>query len=455
MISSALKTTPLLVLIFVLAATQGWAAVQKYFQPEISASQEYTDNVFLTDGNEEDEWITTVSPGLTLEAIWQSFETRLSYEAGFSFYEEFDELNSVRHSGSFEAIKTLSRRLTFSLFDTLTRTEEPYDRTELSLQEEDDRPEAPEGIRDLTLDRSREPRLTNLATARLDADFGRRSSAYAEYSYGLVEDDDPAADDSQSHSPAIGGIAWLTDRFAIDFLGEYARGLFEAEAPDREPEDDFHLWDGSIRLIRSFTRSLDGFVGYRHTYIDFDGDEVDYQVYQPSLGVDYRYHEYGTLSLAAAYYDRDFDEDRQAELEEEDDSGFLADGSIDFRWPFRRGVFRILAESGYDTSFFGAEGLGLTIYYGGSAALSYDLTRRLQTNLSAQYRYSEFPDEEPEREDHVATLEGGIRLQLREWLFLDLSDVFRVVDSTEETEEYTENRVILTLTISPEPFRID
>ena len=442
-----LKTFPLIVVFFVITAFPCWAAFQKFIQPMVSVTQEYTDNLFLTEEDTEDEWITILSPGLSLEAVGQSFETRLTYEAGFSFYNEYDEFDSVRHFGEYELVKELSRRFTFSVFDTLTRTEEPYDRAEL---EEAEGETVQERI-DYTLRRSREPRLSNAASARLDYAFGPRDIAFAEYTFGLVEDDDPEEEDSRRHNPEIGLTYWFTRHFGTEIGAGYTRGEFDPGDEVVEETEDFDLWDGSARLIRNFSRSLDGFVGYRHTYIDYDEDEDDYQVYEPNAGIDYRFHEYGTVSIAVGYYIQDYEE----ELEEDDESGYLVDGSVNMRWPLRRGAVLLRGESGYENTYFGTENLGFTVYYGGAAAVNYRLARRLEARLSGDYRYNKYTDVEPEREDHIATLEGGMRFTLLEWLFLDVSDVYRIVDSTEEGEDYKENRVIMTLTISPEPFRVD
>jgi hypothetical protein len=39
-------------------------ALQYTFHPRASATQQYTDNVFLSEDNEKDDWITIVSPAI-------------------------------------------------------------------------------------------------------------------------------------------------------------------------------------------------------------------------------------------------------------------------------------------------------------------------------------------------------------------------------------------------------
>ena len=205
-----------------------------------------------------------------------------------------------------------------------------------------------------------------------------------------------------------------------------------------------------MRLLRNFTRHLDGFVRYSHTAINFEGDEEDYQVYEPSVGVDYSFAERGSASVGASYYYQDFDDGPEAS---DDESGFLVDADINFSWAKPRWTLALTGSSGYEETRFGSENLGFTIFYGAGAAYSYSLTRRATAELDIDYRFNRYTDEEPEREDHVASIRGGLNYQVLRWLFVNLSDTYRMVESNVDEEQYQENSVILSLTFQPQPFR--
>ena len=72
-------------------------AFQFQFTPRISASEQYTDNVFLSEKNEEEEFITRVSPGFTAELIGKTGRVEVSYDPTYEFYDEFDELDGWIH----------------------------------------------------------------------------------------------------------------------------------------------------------------------------------------------------------------------------------------------------------------------------------------------------------------------------------------------------------------------
>ena len=50
---------------FPAAALADWVDVMRKFQPRISLMEEYTDNLFYTKTNTVDDFLTTISPGLT------------------------------------------------------------------------------------------------------------------------------------------------------------------------------------------------------------------------------------------------------------------------------------------------------------------------------------------------------------------------------------------------------
>jgi len=415
-------------------------------QPSLTVSQEYTDNLFQTDDEEESEWITVVSPRLDLSLIGKDLQVELGYAPGFSFYNDNSEFDSVRHSGNLSIRKDLSRHLRLTVTDVLTRTEEPYTRGELTLREG----ETLEEMIDYTVRQSREPRLTNTARTRLEYEFGPKSRAYAGYSYGIVEDDNPEESDSTRHVPQAGVTYWFGNHYGVDLSGSYTRADFSSDNELFEPDDDFDQWDGSLRLLRNFTRHLDGFVRYSHTAIDYEGDREDYQVYRPSIGIDYRFAERGSGSVGVSYYYQDYGDGPEAR---DDESGFLLDADVNYSWAKPRWNLTLTGSSGYEETRFGSENLGFTIYYGAGAAYSYSLTRRATAELNLNYRFNRYTDEDPEREDHVASVRGGLNYQVLRWLFVNLSDTFRMVESNIDEEQYTENSVVLSLTFQPQPFR--
>ena len=88
------------------------------FTPRISVSEEYTDNLDLDASNEKEDFITTITPGFTLDIDARSSGLILSYDAGYSFYDEYDEYDSWRHSASLTGWTEISRRSRLEVTDT-------------------------------------------------------------------------------------------------------------------------------------------------------------------------------------------------------------------------------------------------------------------------------------------------------------------------------------------------
>ena len=72
---------------------------------------------------------------------------------------------------------------------------------------------------------------------------------------------------------------------------EYTRGEFTRAAEADSLSDDFDQWVGNIRLTKVIRRELSVFAEYTHTWLDYDGEEVDYQIYDPSVGFTYTWGE--------------------------------------------------------------------------------------------------------------------------------------------------------------------
>ena len=71
--------------------------------PSISIRETYNDNIFLEDSNEEDDFITTLSPNITLDYSPNSkMDINLDYGFDFRFYSSHSDLNDT------EVLKTHS-----------------------------------------------------------------------------------------------------------------------------------------------------------------------------------------------------------------------------------------------------------------------------------------------------------------------------------------------------------
>lgn len=100
-----------------------WAAVE--ITPRFSLAEEYNDNVYLTESDRQDDWITTIEPGISLLYNQRSLELALDYSLLYRFYknnsdEDLDSFRDVQR-GTLDALFFGGRPFTLTARGTITR----------------------------------------------------------------------------------------------------------------------------------------------------------------------------------------------------------------------------------------------------------------------------------------------------------------------------------------------
>ncbi|RLC29662.1 MAG: hypothetical protein DRH32_07005 [Deltaproteobacteria bacterium] len=397
------------------------------FLPRISVSEEYTDNLNLDDSDEKDDFITTVSPGFTLNIDDRSRGMNLSYDAGYSFYDEYDQYNGWRHNADFTGWAYGSRNTRLEITDTFLYTKDP----------EDDYDE------DNTMRRDRNVYYTNSAGVSVTHQFGESDTIRLGYVYSILENDDETLEDNSRHTPSVSLTYWFVPRqWRLETGMEYTRGEFTGSPAAGELSDDLDQWVGNIRVIRVVSRNFEVFAAYTHTLVDYEGQEVDYQIYDPSVGFSCAWGEDAALSLSVGYYLQDRERG-------DDESGMSIDGDIGKTWSFRRSSISLTGASGYEQSYFGSENLGFDVYYMAGLSARHEFSRHVTGDVFSSYRRDKYTETEDNRRDDTTEAGCGITAQLNRWLSTRLGYTFRNVESDDRDAEYTENSIVLTFTLAP------
>ena len=426
--------------IFILAActlfltTSITLAYQATFIPRISISEEYTDNLFLTERNKEHEYITIISPGFTAQILGKNSGAEISYDPEYSIYDEYDEYDSWRHDARFSGWIQMAKNTRLEVRDSYFRTEDPLRDPDIAAS----RAEDPKAIIDSTIRRSRETYYTNTVDINLIQEFGRANSFNLGFIHGFLENDDPAYEDNERYNPYVGLTFWFAPDWGLNMNGAYTKGDFDVS-------DDVDLWYGSARLIRRISRPLEVFVQYAHTVVEYDGTSEDSQIYNPSAGFIYTMSSDTSFSLEMgyAYFDP-----------EDSDSGSALSAIGNLTKTFKRGSINFIGSAGYEGSYFGAEDLGVNKFYELGGSVTYQLTRHFSGNIFGSYRDNEYEETVDDREDKITRAGVGLTMQALEWMSLGVNYAYRTVDSTIDTDEYDENRVIFRITLTPpRPFR--
>jgi hypothetical protein len=318
--------------------------------------------------------------------------------------------------------------------DSFLRTEDPLRDPDIATLRAGDQT----ALIDSTIRRSRKTYYTNTAGIDLIHQFGRADSFNVGFIHSFLENNDPVYEDNERFNPYVGLTYWFAPDWGLNMNGAYTKGDFDVS-------DDVDLWYGSARLIRRISRPVEVFVQYAHTVVEYDGNSEDFQIYNPSAGFIYTVSSDTSLSLEMGY--AYFDPEKS-----DNGSALSAIGSLTKK--FKRGSIDLIGSGGYEGAYFGAENLGINKFYelGGSA--TYQLTRHFSGNIFGSYRNNKYEETIGDREDEITRAGLGLTMQALEWMSLGLDYAYRTVDSTENIEEYDENRVIFRITLTPpRPFR--
>ena len=434
------------VLFLVLVQTHAHAA-QVLFTPVLRVSEEYSDNIYLAPENEEDDYINTVSLDMTLQVLGRTAGMELNLNPALVSFANHSELNYWRYAARAHLWNDLSRNTRVEITDDYLETEDPLD------ESADFTPDDPTTGPVIGTDESRRDRnryRTNITEGRLSHQFGARDNVYVSLLYGLLEDIDPQdneeVDDYTNWQPSLGLAYWFAQRWGVELNGYYS-------ARDYTDENDREEYTGYLRLLHQLGQRFSGFVEYRHTYLNFDEEtDYDFNLYAPSAGIIYQFENTANITVGGGYYRQEF-EDAD---DEEDEEGWFVFSQIYKRWAFQSSHIDLTGMSGYRIDDRGAEDLGLNIYYAGRLELGHRFTQHLSASVYGSYRYDEYPNDIPVRIDRTVDSGSEIAYQALRWLNVSLAYNYRDVSSDIETEEYTENSVVLMFTITPTtPYRLN
>lgn len=260
------------------AAAQSDALVWDRFRlrPEIDLSQAYTDNVFLSETDEEGEYITSVLPKFDFDfALAPDNFITLFYNGDFRYYSEYDNFTDSYHLGGL-SWELLTKK--GSKFEIGTRYQDaafqPYSPTDRS--------------RDFTQWEAFGNALFRLGAA---SELGFRY----DHASRRMDDSRDEIDDFD-----IDGVAltFYYRRFpASSFLLEYAydRGDYE-DLGGPSTDSATHTLFGGIRWDP--TSRLSGFFKAGYSKTDFE-DVPDFSGYAMDVDLTYRFSDITTVILSA------------------------------------------------------------------------------------------------------------------------------------------------------------
>jgi hypothetical protein len=411
------------------------------FTPRVSVTEEYNDNIDLDRKDKMDDFITTVSPGATVEWLGQTAGLRVSYDPAYSVYADHDEFNSWSHRSEASIWNDFTRSTRLELSNFFLYTQDPL--AQDTVTENNDII-----VQGNNRSRNQDTYFNDNAIARLSHAFGPEDTTYAQFGYGIFKYDDPDQDDGQFFRPAAGVVYWFSQWTGMELHADYTRGIY-----DENTSSDFNNYQGRLRLNQRMTRQFGLYGQYQQIYRKWDdpsdtptagGDiQQDYYVYAPSAGVFYQFDPTLTASLGIGWFYQQIDNGN-------DQSGPFLSANINKLWDYQRWSIQLRSSSGIDSQDFADDQQGFERFVQSELIGRYNFTREFWGDLGLRFRYSDFINSEDDEKDYRYTVDAGLSYQVLRWMTLRLGYAFNKLDAVNSTDDYEQNRVYATITLQPD-----
>jgi hypothetical protein len=449
------------------------------------------DSALVAEDDDEDDYQRIlIRPLLAIDRSTERSTLNLSYQPGF-YYDFDNEDEDVNHSASLSLNNRMSEAWTLSLVDSFQQSDIAED---VAVAETSAAPEAgatatpaaagqSEGDR-ISDEEGRRKYSTNTLQFLSDYAYRQDSLFSMGYAYGILRNDDGAADQYQDfdrHQASLSVGHRLNREWKATLGGQYVRGLYdepdndtaataaETQAADmpEEPSDDLDEYyaDAGVEYDGIARHPLR--LNYGLAIYDYDDEtQNDSEVHDLTFGWRWNRSPHVTYDLGVG--------PSYATTDGQDDTwGY--NGEIGADYTIDRGSFRLGLEKGLERRNFTGEvdDNGLIDYWDGRADFSYQLLQSTTVALFAGYRYED-QDEVVRGGALLSPADGAqqlendlietvttqqfytgcsLRYSFWQWYALDLSYSYADQTSDDPEDEYDEHQIMLTLSYTKELFR--
>ena len=390
------------------------------FHPYISLSEEYNDNINLTSTNKKDDFITTVTPGLKYINSDAVSGVDLDFNLGFVSYAKESQNNYISVNGSLNAKYLTREHVNFYLRDTITRSENPRELEPLTT--------AAQNQYVVSTQNNREVYWRNVLAPTIEYQFGAENRLGLNYRNNIYRTDSATSENSQENyiNPFID--YWFDQRNGLHLEYGYTKGDFE-----RSPDMTGHM--GNIRYTNRFTPKAAVFGEYTFTRREFSESnppKINYDIHEPSVGMTYTFSPTWNASAQIGYFWKEPDSGSTI-------GGYTYKASIVNRDV--RTTYVVSLQGGYYEDYFTSENLGFSRYHRLTGSITHFLEKRTSIGFAGNIERVNYTSQD--REDWIWGAVGTLSHTPLKWLTLALEVSHREDNSNIDTNDYTENRVMI------------
>ena len=427
------------------------------FTPSLTISEEYNDNYLREADNEQEEFITSYELGFSLGFLKPKSQIYLGYSPRYVDHKNFDNRGGLEHNVSLDGFFTPNKKTNIDV--NLAYTSEDDQETGDSWENSADlsgsyqlsKHTSIRASHSYTQEFDQQIRTgefieseQNITEVAISNRFGERDRAGLSFRYSFEDYEDTDADENTEFSPTAYITYWLTPLNGIDSNFSYEKTDFE------NSNDDIESYSGHIRYLRKLTKRFDGFVRYRHLYTERESG--NHHVFHPSAGFDWDVTDDSGISLGIGVLINEWDNENNDSIDP-----FLDLNAYKIYDFSKRGSLSITGSSGYDATNEDSESLGFSLYYRTGFRLSYQLQKRISSNLFGSFERNEFREDAVNRTDNTIRLGAGLNWSPLKWLRLALSYSYTDFNTDGELRgDYTENKGTFSVSFIPvNPVRLD
>ena len=415
--------------------------------PSLSIGERYDDNIFETDTDKQDDFITVLSPGIRVQylppELTPGTQLDFNYRADVQFFADHSSQNDVAHRLSLTLASPLAPSLDVRLRELFVVTEDQFAR--------DERLGDPTGLRPVS-DQRRARTIRNEADGRIDVRPGGRLSLGL-LVRSLIEDVD-VPEELDEFRYSVGTELGYTINVARDsrvFVGYQV--TFESfrtngSLPPGTSDASFRVHAIGTGVRHELTPTLAGNAGIGYSFTSSDAPQNDgHNAVIASAGLIKTYN----LGRATLNYDRRFSSG-------EGEGGVLINDTVSASVSVNL-TGKLTARLDTNVSWFNFQNATTGTgdedqrFWSVRPSLTYQILRPWSVSVGYGYGYTDYTEGTSDnRSDHQLLL--GTQFALREWLTLGLSYRYASLQvhgnsPTAGVDEFNRNQVMLTLTASP------
>ena len=407
------------------------------FHPYLVAEETYSTNILLSPNRFKlADYITTVNPGLRFTHVQAgSYGIDLDVSGGYTYYKKNAEFSYWDYQGRLDSWYAVTPKLTFRLRDYVIRSdagrEDQYDSSYLYNDQGQYIGDTQAGQYLLSTERVHAVYTRNVVEPSVEYRFGRENLARLLYRNNIYRNKNPLFEDSTENtiSPLLN--YWLDIKNGITLEYILTLGHFE-----RSEDLTGHEIRG--RYTHRLNPRLSLFGEYIYTKEDFAYPGVDYDVHNPSLGLEYKFSPTLTGTLQGGYFWESADDDSRSR------GPFFHVGLIQTG---QKTNYALMFDAGYSRDYFTAENLGFEKYYRGYGTITHRLTQRLSLQANGSGYRMWYPQSEDNRKDWIWDGRLSASYALFQWLTLTLEGGHQETHSNIEGLSYSEYSGTLRITL--------